>query len=403
MNLQNLKVSAFLAARTIQRGNKGTLLLTIAITALVFVNLVFQPSILSGIVETFDRQSIDFNYGNLVVEPKGDESAIDNVESLTRKINRIPGVTGTSPRYETGATFTWKSKTLNRQVVSFTPSDEVTVTRIHENVIEGEFLSDGDTDQILLGILLAGETDETKDKLESLGGVRVGDTVEVTYNNGVVRTYRVKGIVETLSIGVDSVAYVTNREMASVLGIEDSASTILVRIDEQGAEDKMKRTLQRFGIQEEIKTFREKAQGFIGDAVTSFNIINVISIIVSLIITVVVIFIVVFINTVNKRKQIGILKAIGIYHRIIVNSYVMQVVFIAACGTVLGLVFIALITAYLSYSPLLFPGGPVVPKIEPALILRSIVSLFAVSIVAGYIPAWKTARENILDAIRGGT
>jgi len=403
MNLQNLKVSAFLAARTIQRGNKGTLLLTIAITALVFVNLVFQPSILSGIVETFDRQSIDFNYGNLVVEPKGDESAIDNVESLTRKINRIPGVTGTSPRYETGATFTWKSKTLNRQVVSFTPSDEVTVTRIHENVIEGEFLSDGDTDQILLGILLAGETDETKDKLESLGGVRVGDTVEVTYNNGVVRTYRVKGIVETLSIGVDSVAYVTNREMASVLGIEDSASTILVRIDEQGAEDKMKRTLQRFGIQEEIKTFREKAQGFIGDAVTSFNIINVISIIVSLIITVVVIFIVVFINTVNKRKQIGILKAIGIDHRIIVNSYVMQVVFIAACGTVLGLVFIALITAYLSYSPLLFPGGPVVPKIEPALILRSIVSLFAVSIVAGYIPAWKTARENILDAIRGGT
>jgi putative ABC transport system permease protein len=402
MNLQNLKVSAFLATKTIQRGNKGTLILTIAITALVFVNLVFQPSILSGIVETFDRQAIDFDYGNLVIEPKDDETAIEGVESLTKKVNRIPGITGTSARIEAGATFTWKSKTLNRQVVSFTPSDEMTVTRIHEHIIEGEFLSDGDTDQIVLGALLAGETDETKDKLESLGGVGVGDTVLVTYNNGEVRSYRVKGIVETLSIGVDSVAYVTNREMASVLGTGDSASAVLVRIDEQGAEDEMKRTLQRFGVQEEIKTFREKAQGFIGDAVTSFNIINVISIVVSLIIAVVVIFIVVFINTVNKRKQIGILKAIGIDQRIIVNSYVMQVVFIGACGTLLGLFLIALITAYLSYAPLLFPGGPVVPKIEPSLIVRSVVSLFAVSIAAGYIPAWKTARENILDAIRGG-
>jgi putative ABC transport system permease protein len=118
---------------------------------------------------------------------------------------------------------------------------------------------------------------------------------------------------------------------------------------------------------------------------------------VSLIIAIVVIFI----NTVNKRKQIGILKAIGIDHRIIIYSYVIQVLFIATADTVLALVLIGAITAYLSANPLVFPGGPVIPRVEADLVLQSIVSLFAVSAIAGYIPAWKTAREDILDAIRG--
>jgi putative ABC transport system permease protein len=401
MFINNLKVAYFLAGRSIRRGNKGTLLLTIAITALVFVNLVFQPSIISGIVETFDQQSIDFDYGNLVIEPEENFRFIENSDALTKKIDRIPGIAGSSPRIEVGATFTYQGKTLNRQVIAFDPEDEVTVTKIHEHVIEGEFLSRGDTDQIVLGMLLAGETDETKDKLESLGGVRVGDSVEVAYSNGVVRKYRVKGIVETLSIGVDSAAYVTMKEMESVLGTVGQATVILVRVTEPGTEDEMKLRLQGFGVQEEIKTFREKAQGFIGDAVTSFSIINAISTFVSLIIAIVVIFIVIFINTVNKRKQIGILKAIGIDQRIIVYSYVIQVLFIAAVGTLLGLVMIGGITLYLSVNPLIFPGGPVIPKVEPDLVVRSIVSLFAVSVIAGYVPAWKTAREKILDAIRG--
>ena len=64
----------------------------------------------------------------------------------------------------------------------------------------------------------------------------------------------------------------------------------------------------------------------------SFAIINLISTAVSLVIATVVIFIVVFINTVNRRRQIGILKAIGIDKGLIVNSYVLQVVFMSVVG-----------------------------------------------------------------------
>ncbi len=210
-----------------------------------------------------------------------------------------------------------------------------------------------------------------------------------------------KGIYETQSFGVDLAAFVTTAEMQSVLGLENQASQILVKTAENGREQEYKRLLLSYGIQEEVRTYQEKAAGFVDQAIQSFNIINAISTGVSLIIAVVVIFIVVFINTVNKRRQIGILKAIGLSQQIIINSYVLQVLFITSAGALAGMILNAGVVAYLTAYPLVFPGGPVYPVVEPGDTLRSIVSLFAVSVVAGYVPAWRTVREDILAAIRG--
>ncbi|WP_243669997.1 hypothetical protein [Methanoculleus chikugoensis] len=107
-----IRVSAFLAWKSIQRGSRGTLALTIMIIALIFVNLVFlPPSIISGVVVTFDTQSIDFDLGNLVIEPPREGNRyIDGVDGLQKKIEQIPGgiTGGTSPRITAGATFFYR-------------------------------------------------------------------------------------------------------------------------------------------------------------------------------------------------------------------------------------------------------------------------------------------------------
>jgi len=189
--------------------------------------------------------------------------------------------------------------------------------------------------------------------------------------------------------------------MSEALGLRDQASVILVKTEVNGREAEYQRELLTYGIQEKVRTYQEKAGGFVDQAIQSFNIINAISTLVSLIIAVVVIFIVIFINTVNRRRQIGILKAIGIDQQIIVNSYVLQVLFITAVVALAGMALDAGVTTYLPAYPLVFPGGPVYPVVETANILQSIASLFAVSVVAGYIPAWRIGREDILTAIRG--
>ena len=80
------------------------------------------------------------------------------------------------------------------------PTYDELVTTIHTKITDGEYLSDGDTDSIVLGITLAGNQDKNKDKSESLGGPQAGDHVLVTFQNGVFRNLKIKGIVSSGSI-----------------------------------------------------------------------------------------------------------------------------------------------------------------------------------------------------------
>ena len=274
---EGLRVSAFLAWKSIQRGSKGTLALTIMIVALIFVNLVFLPSIISGVVKTFDGQSINFDFANLVIEPREGSQYIDGVTGLQKKVERIPGITGTSPRIAAGVTYFYRGRNTASTLYGITPEDERSATKIADYMTEGEFLSNGDTDAIVMGVTLAGQEGEEAGGLPSLQGVVVGDSVEVAYPNGETRTYRVKGIYKTQSFGVDTAAFVTSREMSGVLGLRDQASMVLVKTEVNGREDDYKMVLLSYGIQEEIRTYQEKSGGFVDQAIQSFNIINAIS------------------------------------------------------------------------------------------------------------------------------
>ena len=399
--LEDSRVAFFFARRSIARGNKGTLYLTILIIGMVFVNLIFLPSIITGVAVLFNQQTIDYSYGNLVIEPRKNEVFIDKVGELQKKIQQIPGVTGVSPRYITGATAIYKGNAVNSPLFAINPDDDQAVLKIGSRVASGEYLGDADRDKVVLGFRLAGNEDETLDVIPSLGGVEVGNVIDITFNNGVTRQYRVKGIINSDSYDADSSAFITRKEYEDVFGLDDKATQVLVRTQETGNEEAMRTTLMSFGVQEKIWTWQEKSANFLDQIIGSFNIINFIGTAVSLVIAVVVIFIVIFINTVYRRKQIGILKAIGIDRSIIIQSYLVQALFIFALGTLIGLLFLYLILQVLAVYPIVFPGGAVAPVVDPPLIARSTMSLFFVSLIAGYIPAWMTTREDILSAIRG--
>ena len=273
---EDSKVAFFLAKRSIVRGNKGTLYLTILIIGMVFVNLIFLPSIISGVAVLFNQQSIDYSYGNLVIEPKKNQVYINNVNELQKKIERVPGVTGVSPRYITGASVFHKGNAVNPIIYAINPDDDRKVLKISSKVTNGEYLSNADTDQIVIGSRLAGNDDEKLDVIPSLGGVKVGQAVDITFNNGVSRQYRIKGIINSDSFSADANVFMTTKEYESVFGLEDKASQILVRTQETGNEEDMRNTLYSFGVQEKIWTWEEKSANFLNQIIGSFNIINLI-------------------------------------------------------------------------------------------------------------------------------
>jgi len=396
-------VSFFLAARAIRRGSRWTLALTILVIALVVILMNFMTMIVGGVVQVYNQQMIDYQYSHLTIEPREKELFITGSDDLVDRLKRVPGVTGVSSRISVGTTITnpRNGKFQSKSLTAFDPGDEKTVTRYHQALLEGDFLSPGDTDQILIGSLLAGDTDETKDKVPSLGGARVGDLLEVTYSNGVLKTYRVKGIFETDGVLIDTAAFVTREEMDAVMRTGDRATEILVRGGDVGDAGQLKIACMQFGVQEQIKTWEEKGKGILGDAIGSFNLLTSIMTVVCLIVASVIVFIITFINIVNRRKQVAVLKAIGVQRRIVIGSYLLQTVFLCAAGAVVGVLMLSGIALGLSANPIRFPMGFISPVPDIGGIVVSVTCLFLISLISGYIPAWYVAKEEILIAMRG--
>ena len=397
------KVSWYLAVRAIKQGNRGTLALTILIIALVVVLMNFLAMIIGGVVTLYNQQMIDFQYGHVSIEPNEKELFIDNADSLIKRIKKIPGVLGVTSHISTGVTVTnpknGKFQTLS--ITGFNPIDENMVTQYHTKILEGDFLSQGDTNEILIGRLLAGNEDESQDKVPSLGGVTVGDMVDVAYSNGVVKNYRIKGIFETEGVLIDSSAFISQKEINSVINSEGNVTEILIRGTSADVAPELKYTLMDYGVQEKVRTWSEKGKGILGDAITSFRLLNNIMTLVSLIVASVVVFIVTFINIINRKKQIAILKAIGIRGQIIIGSYLIQVMFLCTCGVLTGILILNGISGILTINQLKFPMGYITPVVDYGALVYSICGLYVVSLISGYIPAWQVAKEEILDAMRG--
>lgn len=397
--MKSVNLPVYLAVRAIQRGNKGTFLLTIMIVALSFVLMVFMPSLTAGITGAYNQQVSDYQYADLVIEPVVHSQVLSDTHDMIRTIEKTPGISAASSHMIVSVSLKSDKKTLSRGVIAIIPSDESRVTKTSTKITEGRYLSDGDTDKILIGSVLAGHDDEKKDKMESLGGVHAGDSLEVTFQNGIVRKMTVAGIFETGSISADNEAFITRKEMESVLGPTKESSMVLIRALDADSLSETKVRLMEFGINDDIKTVKEKGEGIIGDALKSFSLLNSIMLVFSLVIASIVIFIVVYINTTHQRRQIGILKAIGIPERDIIRDYLVQVAVIYGFGALSGVVLFTGISEYFRAFPLQFPAGMVYPVFDLAILLPSLVVLGCISLIAGFIPAQQATSEEILNLV----
>lgn len=410
-----IKLALFLAYKSIIKGNRWALALIILVMSLSFANLLLTPSILSGVTNTLDEQQVNTLFANIVIDPPKNEYYIDNVVQVEKRVEQVPGVVGVSVHLDSSAfiEYQWqekislsdKGKSGTWSVVGIDPSREINVTTIHEHIIAGSYLDENDRDEILLGIEIAGGGSAQTSPFLTLGGVKVGDKVRLTYPNGVQKEYRVKGIFQAQEMAqADRLAFVTRNEMNSVLGrsvFADRASQILVNTDQGVNEKQFIEELKAIGIEGEIRGWREYG-GAMSGIVSSFDV--VISLIngIGIVVAAIVMFIVIYINVINKRRQIGILRAIGIERSVIMYSYLIQALFYAAFGVILGgLMFGFAIQPYFDFHPLNLPLGTVTLAVNPATVQKAIWGLILAAILAGFIPVLSITRQSIIKAIWG--
>jgi len=411
----NLKLALFLAFKSIIKGNRWALVLIILVMSLSFANLLLTPSILSGVTNTLNRQQIDTLYGNIVIDPPSSEHYLSRADLIETKIEQIPGVTGVSAHLNSSAfiEYQWKEKDSPSDkgesgtwsVIGVDPAREVNVTTIHEHVIQGSYLDSNDRDEILLGVEIAGGDKAQTAEFLTLQGLKVGDKIRLTYPNGVQREYTVKGIFQAKEMTqADRLAFVNIHEMASVLGRQvynDRASQILVRTGQGIPENQIIQEIDSLGVDGVVRSWSEYG-GAMGGIVSSFDVIASLIGTIGLVVAGIVMFIVIYINVINKRRQIGILRAIGIKRDVIIGSYLTQAIFYAILGIIFGgLMFGYGIQPYFEFHPLDLPLGQVSLAVKALTISSAILGILLAAVLAGLIPVISITRQRIIQAIWG--
>ena len=411
----NLRTALFLARKSIIKGNKWALIFVILAMSLSFVNLNFVPAVLSGAQDTLEEQMVNTLFANVVIDPEEDEYYLDHAQQVVQKVSGVPGVVGVAPHLNNTAfiEYEWKEKKSpsdkgksgNWAVIGIDPRQEAKVTAIHEHIIEGSYLDENDRDAIVLGIEIAGgDLAQTAPNL-TLGGAKVGEKVRLTYPNGVQREYRIKGIFRAREmLRVDHLAFVTRTEMASVLGrsvFNDRASQILVKVDDTSNEKWFIDEFKALGISGEIKSSNVYGSALLSLAST-FGIISSLISGIALAVAAIVIFIVIYISILTKRRETGIVRAIGLNEKVIIYSYLIQSLVYAIVGVALGWVILHFILEpYFIVHPLDLPLGLMSLRVEPATVWTSLLSLLIAAVLAGSVPVLFITRQNVIKTIWG--
>ena len=397
----DIKVGLLGATSSIRRGNKKTLIFIIFVLALIFMNLVFLPSMIGGMTGMF-TDFMQYPYGDIVIEPSKDNTYINNANNVLQTVRAVPDVRAATKRLNVGASIQYNQEVVGSTITGLLPSEEYDVSDYPNIIAEGDFLGDLSRDEIIIGAMLV-EGYFGSEIYDNLGGVRVGSLVNVTYSNGTLRTYKVKGIMEGTFELIDLNALVHYKELEDVFGLDgNEATSVVIRIKDPNDAASVKEKIISAGVKEPVFTMDEKSDAILRQAMQSMDMINVVSNYVSLIVGAALILIIIYINVLNRKKEIGILKAIGITPRSIVLSYAFISMFYVSMGIIAGLVLYFALMYYFTISPVTFYDTiTIIPKIQGGLIIKSIFTMLGMSVIAGVLPAWKVSKENILKSIWG--
>jgi putative ABC transport system permease protein len=400
--MNSLKVAAFMALKSMRRGDIRVLLLTVSMLILVYLNLVFTPSLLAGAVQKINDKTKNTMSADILFQAGGESPVIYQAQELVSGIESLDGVEAACARNSLGAEIHYESERFATAVYAIDPVKDSQVFGISGTLIEGEYLEPGDIGQVLLGAQVAGADRESLELYSSsLKSVHAGSKVIIDYVNGVEREYTVKGIFFTEFVQGDIRAYTSEDDFRTMVPpqMQDTATSIHVKL-EKGT--------NRSQVVEQVLAMRgglkyqtwEDALGVLKSMTKSFDQIIVILRTTALIVAAITIFIVTYVDLVNKRRQIGIERAIGITSASIVLSYIIRAVVYAAFGILAAaLIFRYVIVPIEAQHPFHFPFGDVLLAVDVPELTTSALILCGVAIVSAFIPAWQTIRTKIIDAI----
>ncbi len=418
MNTNLIKVGFFLAYRQVKRANIWTTLLIVAVMTLTFLNLVVVNGVLVGLIESSLQAFRERGVGDLIITKLNQKNQIERSQDILTVLQNAPQVKIIATRYvgsgNLNADYLKKLRSdevpnkTPATIVGINPDVEMAMTNLSKYLIEGRYLTNYDTDGILIGANLDYKyTPIDNAAFQTLKNIKAGDKMKVTIGQN-SKEVTIIGIIKSKTDQIDSRVFMLDTEAKKLIGRPDAnydeiSVKTYPQYGDKGVED-VKQTLlnNNFDDNAKIQTWADAQPKFLKDISATFGLLGNMIGSIGLAVASITIFIVIFVNAITRRKFIGILKGIGIAPKVIEISYVFQSIFYAMTGVIIGfLILYGFLVPFINAHPINFPFSdgilyaPVFGTVVRAIIL------IITTIIAGYIPARMIVKKNTLDSILG--
>ncbi len=436
--INTLSLGFFLAIRQVTRTSKWTTGLIVFIMMLTFLNLVATSGFLVGIIEGSSRGFKEQWTGDLMIVNRNEKQFIEHTNDIESVLSSFPQIKSYTKRITAGAKLEanwWEKRKeedaniVSNQIAGIDPEKEEATTHLSKAIVEGEWLKPGDARGIVIGSGYLKEYSRVADLVALLHDVHPGSIVRVTVSGkkqaggspvpednmtakedittsgSVTQDFVVRGILNSKVQFVASRAYILDSELKKMLGKSDGDVSEISIVLHPGVDPyTIKTPLMANGFSEyaKINTADEGAPEFLVNIKLFFTIIGNILGSVSIVVALITIFIIIYVNALTRRRQIGIMKGIGVTEFAVEFSYICQALFYVLTGSLFALVLIfGIMKPLIDAHPIDTPFAAIVLVAEPASVAFKFLLVMIVSVFAGYFPARLIVKKNTLNAILG--
>ncbi len=394
-----MKTELFISWRYLLTKRKEKFISLISIISILGVAIgVAALIVVIAVMTGFDKDLRDKIVGNYSHITLTGYKPIDNNEygELFKKIAPNPHIKGISPNITGQVLVKQGDRFFALGLRGIDPSTETKVTKIEHYVIAGSL------DSLKSGGVIIGK------ELALYLGLRLNSNLTVYSPLGKQYNLKVAGIFNSGMYDYDmNLAFVDLKKAQEILGLPDEISAIAIRLDNLYLADKVRQDLANvLGSDYSLKTWMEANQNFFAalklEKLTMFIILTLIVLVASFNIVSTLIVMVV-----EKTKDIGILKALGMTSSNIRKIFTYEGLIIGTLGVLFGaLGGVALCGLLKKYQFIKLPQDiyyidrlPVSIELWPDIVLIVIAAMVIVLISTVY-PALKASHLKPVEALR---
>ncbi len=327
--------------------NRRRSILTLLAVALGLAMLMMFNGLIAGVWQDALQNSIQLRTGHLQLRaPTYQEKKLslqwqdllDNPGGLATRLNQMSEVKAAAPVLWAGSILSTGDESVSLQIFGIDPTSPL-YDPIRESLVSGDFLTPDDRSGIMIGQPLAASL-----------GVGVGQRVNLALvnadGNAETANFTIRGLFSTGIVSYDeSAVFMPLGKAQAMAGTGDRASAIVVLLHRQDDAEKMAAAIQSPGVA--TLTWREANEFVLQTVDTAMGFYAILDGIVMLIVAVIIantLLMAVF----ERFREIGILAALGMKRRQIMQIFLFEASILGLAGIVVGFALGSVGVVYLS-------------------------------------------------------